>query len=258
MAADGLDGIMGTRRVKAATWSEQGADEVLITTQQKNQEGLHCAFRRFQWRASDARSSSLLASAAASRAITTRSIEPMPPASCRKDSRARRLIRFRATACGDTRRETTRPRRAPVPALAAPETTKYRSRDTQCWLSTLSNCGRRNRRLDRGSPKRATRLRRSVRPGPWRGGRAGSRDRLRSSCGHENRGCACASARWVERYVSLFFHPKTLVLSMKTVPEGGGNILLSPRACQQNVYVYFCGEARTGDGRLWITSAAMV
>lgn len=133
-------------RMEATVPAQEWADKVTVTAYQRGQQPLHLVMILIQWRSSDARSTAPGAPAAAGWPTTTRSSPASRRCARRTDSRTWRLIRLRATALRDTRRDTTKPTRRCVRPLPTAATLKYRSRAPCPAPSTRANARASKRR----------------------------------------------------------------------------------------------------------------
>jgi hypothetical protein len=152
MKGYGLGGVVGTARVKPAVVSENGAHEVLITSDNGDQKRAHNCRRIFtQCPEREALSVRFDELAARCWQRTTKSTCPNACRCRRKLSRTIRLIRVRSTARRTPRLEIARPNRARLALFRHAKTVKQSSIDLTGRAKTRWYSVDRLRRADRGN-----------------------------------------------------------------------------------------------------------
>src|SRR5580658_9361850 len=111
-ALDRLERVVGTRGMKAALGTEQGAQGPLVQADQAYEDGAHWTMTLSHNTSRLARSSCGEASLARGRALTTRSTSGRSCWRSLKDSRMSRLMRLRGTEPSKGYEATAKPRRA--------------------------------------------------------------------------------------------------------------------------------------------------
>lgn len=147
-ALDSFQSIMRTTGLEAAAWRQQGADQSLIETDQRDD---HCLDEASRARHSCSRSATISLSGlrpAPGRAITT--YQPGRGAQRRKLARVRRLIRLRRTALGEALRLIARPSRAGDCGCGNATTVQIRPRCRRPRFITCANSLGNRRRCERG------------------------------------------------------------------------------------------------------------
>src|SRR3989344_2818395 len=104
----------------------------------------------------------------------------------------------------------------------------------------VNSAGRRNR-CDLGRPRRARgKIMRSDACGLWRGAQTICGTRPLTSCGRENHGCACVSARWVDMCVSSGLFLLWMVLAAMLAAKRAANLLPPINVCQHIIPLTVC------------------
>lgn len=215
----GLDGIVGARRMEAAARWHKGTGEQLVGTHQPDQRfgqrgtqvACPASSRSSSMPISDRHALRVAGSCPETGVInlSTRSSAGNPDRRRRNASRACRLIALRRTAVDACFFGITRPRRAVGKPLARTCRAKCVPRNTRRAAKTSENSAgftslnRRPKRSGSAVPERLKqKFRRRDGDVPWHDGHAARHGRRGYGNERGNHGCACAAQRMVGRYVS--------------------------------------------------------